>query len=402
MKEIRKVLRFLEERDLYPDIKVISSPPTPEVIINGRRVISFCSNNYLGLATNPKVIEANIEVTRKYGTGSGASRLVSGTLTIHKQLEEVIAEFKHTEEAIVFSTGYMANLGTITAVMDLINIGPSSFFKRRGVILSDQLNHASIIDGCRFSKAKVVVYEHSNMRNLESKLKRYKKRRTLIVTDGVFSMDGDIVSLPEIVELAREYNALVMVDEAHATGILGKDGAGTVEHFHLEGEIEIIMGTLSKALGGLGGYIAGNKELIKFLRVAIRAHVFTTAMPPGAAAGVIAAMEEIQNNPGLRDRLWKNAEHLRGGLKELGLNTLSSETQIVPVLIGEEKKAIEAARILFERGFFAPCIRWPAVPKNKARIRCTVMATHTEEQIDALLSAFGEIAHLCGPNIKSK
>ena len=392
MKEIENTLRVMEKRGLYPDIKVISSAPTPEVVIDGRRFILFCSNNYLGLATHPKVIEANIEATRKYGTGAGASRLVSGTLEIHKRLEEVVSEFKHTEDAMVFSTGYMANLGPIPAVMDLIDIGPISFFRRKGVILSDRLNHASIIDGCRFSNAKVIVYRHRDMKDLQSKLKKYKKKRKLIVTDGVFSMDGDIAPLPEIVRLAREYNALVMVDEAHAAGVLGEDGAGTIEHFHLEGKIEIVMGTFSKALGGLGGYVAGNKELIKFLRVAVRPYIFTTAMPPGTAAGIIAAIEEIQNNPALRSNLWKNAERLRDGLKGVGLSTLGSETQIIPVLIGKEKKAIEAARLLFERGFFAPCIRWPAVPKSEARIRCTVMATHTEEQIDALLSAFGKIA----------
>ena len=394
MKEIRNTLEAMEKQGLYPDIKVISSAPAAEVVIDGRRFILFCSNNYLGLATHPKIIEANIEATRKYGTGSGASRLVSGTLEIHKQLEAVVAELKHTEEAIVFPTGYMANSGGIPAVMDLIDIGPISFFKERGVILSDELNHASIIDGCRFSNAKVIVYKHRNMEDLQSKLKKYKKRRKLIVTDGVFSMDGDIAPLPEIVRLAREYNAMVMVDEAHATGVLGKDGAGTVEHFHLEGKVEIVMGTFSKALGGLGGYVAGNKGLIKFLRVAVRPYIFTTAMPPGTAAGIIAAIEEIRNNPALRSNLWKNAERLREGFKELGLDTLDSETQIIPVLVGEEKKAIEAATLLFERGFFAPCIRWPAVPKSKARIRFSVMATHTEEQIDALLSSFGEIAQL--------
>lgn len=394
MKEIRNILKTLEERGLYPDIKELSTGPTPEVIIDGRKFILFCSNNYLGLSTHPKVIEANIKATRKYGTGSGASRLVSGTLDIHRKLEKVIAKFKHTEDAIVFSTGYMANLGTIPAVMDLIDIGLTSVFRKKGVILSDQLNHASIIDGCRFSRAKVVVYKHRDMRDLQSKLKKYKKRRKLIVTDGVFSMDGDIAPLPKIVELAKEYDAMVMVDEAHATGVLGKNGAGTVEHFHLEGKVDIVMGTFSKALGGLGGYVAGSEELIKFLRVAVRPYIFTTAMPPGTAAGIIAAIEEIQNNPMLRANLWKNAEQLRKGLKGLGLNTLNSETQIIPVLIGSEEKAIEAANLLFERGFLAPCIRWPAVPKNMARIRCSVMATHTEEHIEALLSAFAEIIQI--------
>ena len=396
MEEIRKILRLIEDRGLYPEAKVISSAPTPEVMIRGKRVISFCSNNYLGLSVHPRVIEASIEAIRKYGTGSGSARWGSGTFKIHEELEKVIADFKRTEDAMVFSAGYMVNIGVIPAVMNLINFGPLSVFKSKGVILSDALNHASIIDGCKLSRAKVVVYKHKDMKDLEAKLKRYRRKRKLIVTDGVFSMDGDIAPLPQIVELAKKYNAMVMVDDAHATGVLGENGRGTAEHFHLEEEVDILMGTFSKALGAVGGYIAGDKDLIKFLRISARSYVFSAAMPPGVAGGLIAAFKEIQNNPGLRRKLWENASHLREGLKERGFDTLDSETPIVPVLIGKEEDAIKVSNLLFERGFFAFCVRWPAVPKGKARIRFTAMALHTEEQIEALLREMEKIGKEIG------
>ena len=316
--------------------------------------------------------------------------MASGTLAIHKELEKTIAEFKHTDDAMVFSAGYMANLGTIPAIMDLIEVVPLPF-KRRGIILSDELNHNSIIAGCKASNTRVVVYKHFDMKDLKSKLKKYRRKRKLIVIDGVFSMDGDIAPLPEIVKLAKEYNALMMVDEAHATGVLGENGAGTVEHFHLQGQVEILMGTFSKSLGGVGGYIAGDKDLIKFLRISAQPYIFSAAISPGVAAGVNAAFKEIQNNLTLRDNLWKNIKHLKNGLKELGFDTLGSETQIIPVLIGQEEKAMAMAKLLFEKGFFTLCSRWPVVPKNMARIRCSVMATHTEQQINSFLAALGEI-----------
>ena len=390
MKEIRDILRTIEERGFYPDVKTVCSGATPEVIIDGKKFILFSSNNYLGLSTHPKVIEASVNATQKYGTGAGASRLASGTLNIHKQLEQSIAELKQVDDAIVFSTGYMANLGTIPAIMDLIEIIPL-LFKRKGIILSDELNHNSIIAGCKASDTKVIVYKHLDMKDLKSKLRKYRRRRKLIVTDGVFSMDGDIAPLPEIVKLAKEYNALVMVDEAHATGVLGENGAGTVEHFHLQGQVDVVMGTFSKALGNLGGYVAGNKDLIKFLRISARPYIFSTAMPPGVAGGVIAAIKEIQDDPALRDNLWKNVRHLKDGFKNLGFNTLGSETQIIPVLIGEEKKAMTVNEMLFEKGFSTLCSRWPVVAKNMARIRCSVMATHTKQQIVSFLAAFEEI-----------
>lgn len=396
MKAITEILNALEEKKLYPDIQRVSSFPMPEIIINGRKILSFCSNNYLGLASHPKVIEASVEGVRKYGTGAGGSRMLSGNLEIHEQLERIVADFEGTEAAIVYSAGYMANLGTISAIMDLIDIGAPARLGKGGTIFSDELNHASIIDGCRFSQSQVVVYKHIDMDDLEYKLRKHRNNRKMIVTDGVFSMDGDIAPLPKVVELARIYDAIVMVDEAHATGVMGRTGRGTIEHFGVEGEVDLIMGTFSKALGAVGGYIAGSEELVKFLKISSRSYIFSAGMPPGVASGVIAAINEIKDNPSLRERLWENAELLRTGLQDIGFDTLKSETQIIPVLIGNETKAIEVANLLLEDGFFAPCVRWPAVPKNMARIRFTVMAPHTETQIKALLRELEKIGKMGG------
>jgi len=393
MKKIREVLGFINNHGLYPDVKIISSPSLPEVIINGKKVLSFCSNNYLGLAASEKLINGAIKTAREYGVGSGGSRLISGNLEIFQKLEQKLAEFKHSESAITFTAGYMANVGTIQAVMNPIEVKPLSFvFRTKNVVLSDELNHASIIDGCRLSKVRVVVYKHCDMEDLEKKLKKYRNWRKLIVTDGIFSMDGDITPLPDIVKLAKKYNALVMIDDAHATGILGKRGSGTAEHFDLDNEVDIKMGTLSKALGASGGYVAGSKELVDYLRVSARSYIFATAMSPIIAGAVLVAIQEAQDNNSLRDKLWRNTERLREGFKKLGYNTLNSQTPIIPVLIGDEEKAIKFAHMLFEKGFFAPCVRWPAVEKNKARIRFTVMSLHNDAQIDNLLDEFYKIA----------
>ncbi|MFH1202235.1 MAG: 8-amino-7-oxononanoate synthase [Candidatus Omnitrophota bacterium] len=397
MEEIKKILDFIDRVGLYPDIKAISGSATPEVVINGRKTLLFSSNSYLGIASSDKLKQAGIDAINKYGIGTAGARLLSGNLEIHVQVEKEIAKFKHCDDAIVFNTGYMTNVGAISAVMNLPKIGPSSFFKGTGIIFSDELNHASIIDGCKLSNASVIIYKHVDMKDLEGKLRWQRKRRKLIITDGVFSMDGDIAPLDKIAELAKKYKAMVMVDDAHATGVLGKNGSGTPEHFNLtQDDIDIMMGTLSKALAGAGGYVAGKKDLIRYLRVTSRPYIFSTSMPASNSAAVIAAIREIKDHPELIRRLWENANQLREGFKERGFNTLKSQSQIIPVLIGEEKKAIEAARILFERGFFAPCVRWPAVAKGQARIRFTVMASHSEHQINLLLDEFSKISKELG------
>lgn len=396
MKEIRKLLDYVDKHTLYPDIKVISGPSLPEVTIDGREITAFCSNNYLGLAYSKPLIEAAVKAAEEYGTGSSGSRLLSGNLKIFADLEKEIAAFKKSEDAITFIAGYMANVGTISAVSNVMKVNPFDFFRRRTVILSDELNHASIIDGCKLSEQKVVVYRHCDMDDLRNKLRKFNRRRKLIVTDSVFSMDGDIAPLPEIVRLARDYNAMVMVDDAHATGVLGKNGSGSAEHFNLDKEIDIKMGTLSKAVGSSGGYVAGSEELIRYLRIGARAYMFATAMSPISAGASLAAIREIQQNHQLRQRLWENATHLREGFKKIGFDTLTSETPIIPILIGDEEKAIKFAQTLFERGFLAPCVRWPAVEKGKARIRCTVMSPHTPKQIDAFLNQCQKIGRELG------
>ena len=391
--KIKELLNFLDRENLYPEIKIVESNE-PETIVNGKKVLLFCSLNYLGLANHPKVQRAAIEAIQKCGLGSGGARLVSGNYELHQALERKIAELKKEEAALIFQSGYVTNIGVIPALLNLPKIGPFSFFKEKGAIFSDELNHMSVIDGIKLTKAEVVIYKHCDTADLEKKLKKYQDWPKLIITDSVFSMDGDIAPLPQIVELAKKYQAMTMIDEAHATGILGGNGGGATDYFHLQGEIDVVMGTLSKAIGCLGGYIAGSKDLIKYLMVAARPSMFSVAIPPSIAAAAIAAIEEIQLNSELRKKLWENVEYLRGNLQKLRFDTLNSQTPIIPILIGEEKKAIEFAELLFKREIYAPCIRWPAVPKGKARIRFIVMAPHTKEQINKLLNVCQEIGRL--------
>jgi len=394
MDYIERILNYVDSHNLYPDLRIIQGGAEPEVMVDGKKVLMFSSNNYLGLATHPKVIEAAIGVIKKYGVGSDGSRMLSGNLQVHRDFELAIAKFKGGEDAIVWPTGYSANVGAITAIMDPPKVGSQDFWQKRGVIISDELNHASIIDGCRMSRQKVVVYKHRDISDLEGKLKRYKGRRKLVVTDGVFSMDGDIAPLDKIVPLCKKYNAILMIDEAHSTGMLGKNGRGTSEHFGLKPvkDIDIVLGTCSKALASTGGFVVGSKELIRYLRVTSRSYIFSTAMTPAASASLVAALDVIETNPGIRKKMWENVEYMRNGFNKLGFNTLTSETQIIPILIGSEENAIKLTRKLFNKGIFGPCVRWPAVEKGKARIRFTVMATHTQDQINYLLKSCGEIA----------
>lgn len=388
MDKINNILAYIEKNDLYPDLRIIDGGAEPEVMIEGKKVLMFSSNNYLSLSTHPKVVRAAVEATEKYGTGSGGSRLLSGNLAIHRQLEERLVSFKGGEDGIVWPTGYSTNVGTISAIMNMVKISASSIFEKKGTILSDELNHASIIDGCKMSKQDIVVYKHVDMNDLENKLKKTKKNRKLIVTDGVFSMDGDIAPLDNISYLAKKYGALTMVDEAHATGVLGARGKGTLEHFNLNpiSDITIVMGTLGKALGSEGGYVIGSKNLVRYLRVASRSYMFSTAMTPAASAAAIAAIDVIESEPIWRNRLLENTEYMRNLFKTAGFDTLTSQTQIIPILMGDESRAIQFSRKLFEEGIFGPCVRWPAVEKKKARVRFTVMSSHTKKQIDTLVN----------------
>jgi len=388
MEKIGKLLKYVDDHNLYPDLRIIQGSATPEVVIDGKKVLMFSSNNYLSLSIHPKVIQAAVDATKKYGTGSGGSRLLSGNLEIHRELEEKIAEFKGGEDAIVLPSGYSTNIGVISAIMNVMKVSGISLLSSKGIVISDQLNHASIIDACKLAGQKTEVYKHLDLKDLEKKLKKYKRKRKLIITDGVFSMNGDIAPLDKISILAKKYNAITMVDEAHSTGMLGKNGRGTLEYFNLKPtkDIDIVMGTLSKALGSSGGFVVGSKRLIKYLRIASRSYMFSTAITPASSATVTEALKVIQDEPEWREKLWSNSCYIREKFQQMGYDTLGSQTQIIPIMIGTDENAIKFSRLLFENNTFAPCVRWPAVEKNKARIRFTVMATHTKEQMDNLLS----------------
>jgi glycine C-acetyltransferase len=379
------MLDAIKERNLFRRLRSIQGAQAPRVQVDGREAVLLCSNNYLGLAEHPALQEAAVQALEHYGCGAGASRSVSGTMELHRNLEERIARFKGSEAALIFSTGYMANIGLLTA---LVGAGD--------LIVSDELNHASIVDGCRLSKAEVWVYRHRAMDHLETLLKRSTHHRRLIVTDGVFSTEGSIAPLPEIRQLADRYGALMMVDDAHATGVLGQGGRGTAEHFGIQGRIEIQMGTLGKALGGFGAYVAGTQALIDYLVNCCRPFIYTTALPPAVAAMALAALRIVEEEPQRRARLWENAAYFRKGMQEMGFDLGRSETPICPVLIGDNALTMEADRRLMAKGVFAQGIRPPSVPAQGARLRTTLMATHTTEDLDYALHCFQEVGEELG------
>jgi 8-amino-7-oxononanoate synthase len=384
MKYISDELNKIKESGLYRELNILESPQGPHVKIKGRTYISFCSNNYLGLANHPEITKAVEDAVKKYGWGAGASRLVSGNMKLHKTLEDEISEFKKKEAAIVFPTGYMANIGTICS---LVSSGD--------LVICDRLNHASIIDGCRLSGADFRVYPHRDVGKLENILKKstgYPHK--LIITDTIFSMDGDIAPLPDIVRIAHEYNAMVMVDEAHGTGVFGKNGRGVVEHYNLDEEVKIIMGTLSKAVGCLGGFVSGNSDLISYLRNKARTFMYTTALPPAACAASIAGIKLIRKDHSLRESLWRNVRYVRERLKLLNLSIISSESPIIPIMIGGAKKAVDVSEFLFERGILIPAIRPPTVPIESSRLRITVMSTHTKDDLEKLLDVLRAVQYL--------
>jgi len=370
-------IQNLKNIDLYRKLKLVQGSQGSCVSISGKKVILLCSNNYLGLANHPSIKKAANKAIKEFGCGSGASRLISGTMKLHSELEKKIALFKNTNSALVFNSGYHANIGTLSALM-----------KKRDIVFCDELNHASIIDGCRLSGAEIAIYPHKDMGALERHLKKskgYKKR--LIVTDSVFSMDGDIAPLPDIVFLAKKYSALTMVDDAHATGVFGKNGKGITEHFNLSSnEVDIQMGTFGKALGSFGAYIAGNNELIDYLINRARSFIYTTALPPAVPAASLAAIEMIQSKPDLRKKLWKNVDYFKKGLKKRGFENINSQSQIIPIIIGNSKKVVMASEYLFNKGVFVVGIRPPAVPRKKERLRITIMSSHTRKDLDSALN----------------
>ena len=370
-----------EQQHLLRNLVRLDSAQGPRVTVDGKLVVLLCSNNYLGIAEHPALKQAACAALERYGSGSGASRLVSGNTELHEELERRIAAFKGSESAILFNSGYAANTGVIPAVAG-----------EGDLVLSDRLNHASIIDGCRLSRARTEVFRHRDMDHLETLLRSNTTApRKLIVTDGVFSMDGDIAPLPDLVTLAERYHAILMVDDAHATGVLGKQGRGTAEHFGLEGRVHIQMGTLGKALGSFGAYVTGARDVVRYLLNTCRSYMFSTSLPAAVCAASIAALDVVVSEPWRREKLWDNRNRLAHGLAFLGVSTAPSATPILPLLVGSSDQALRASQEAFTQGIFATAIRPPTVPDGSARLRATVMATHSEEDIDQAVRIFGKL-----------
>ena len=371
-------LEQLRQQGLFRPLRVLGAAQDTETVVDGKKVLNLSSNNYLGLTTHPKLKAAMVEATQKWGAGSGAVRTIAGTMSVHEELEQRLAEFKHTAASLVLQSGFTANLGVL-----------QSMVKEGDVIISDELNHASIIDGIRLSKAERSIFKHRDLDDLERHLEKHRDKRVkLVVSDGVFSMDGDIAPLKGIVERAEAFGALVMVDDAHASGVLGKNGRGTVNHFGLDGRVDLQIGTLSKAIGVLGGYVAGARAVRDFLIHRARPFLFSTSHPPGVAAACIAAIDVLLTEPERIDRLWKNTARFKDGLRRLGFETGASETPITPVIVGKGSVAMELSDRLFQMGVFAQGIGYPTVPEGRARIRTIVTSAHSEAQLDTALEAF--------------
>ena len=374
-------LESLKQQGLYRKLRVLEGRPEAHTTFDHRSVVNLSSNNYLGLTTHPKLIKAAEDAVAKYGVGSGAVRTISGTMEMHMELERRLAKFKHVESVVVFQSGFAANAGTVAAVLT-----------KEDVIISDELNHASIIDGARLSKATIKVFPHKNVdaaRNILKDLPADQKK--ILITDGVFSMDGDLGSVPELCGLAEEYNAIMMVDDAHASGVFGKNGSGTVDHFKCHGRVDIQVGTLSKAIGVLGGYVAGSKTLIEFLYHRARPFLFSTSHPPAVTAACLAALDILETEPQWIERLWDNTRFFKAGLEKLGFNTGLSQSPITPVIVGQAATAAKMSDALFERGVFAQSIGFPTVARDKARLRTIVAATHTKEDLQYALDTFGKV-----------
>ncbi|MFD1735069.1 glycine C-acetyltransferase [Bacillus salitolerans] len=381
-------LEDLKSKGLYNVIDPLESPNGPMIKIEGKELINLSSNNYLGLATDARLKEAAEKALERYGVGAGAVRTINGTLKVHVELEEKIAEFKQTEAAIAYQSGFMCNMAAISAVMD-----------KEDAILSDELNHASIIDGCRLSRAKIIRFNHSDMNDLRTKAKEAKEsgqyKKLMIITDGVFSMDGDVANLPEIVKIAEEFDIMTYVDDAHGSGVLGK-GAGTVKHFGLQEKVDFQIGTLSKAIGVVGGYVAGKQNLIDWLKVRSRPFLFSTSLTPADVAASKRAIEILQESTELHDKLWENGNYLKKGLKELGFVIGESETPITPCIIGDESKTQQFSKRLNDEGVYAKSIVFPTVPKGTGRVRNMPTAAHTKEMLDRAIAIYEKVGKEMG------
>ncbi len=384
---IQQEIENLQAQGLYNRIRTIGSPQGAWLIVDGKRVLNFCSNNYLGLANHPDIVNAARKSVDTMGMGPAAVRSIAGTMTLHVELEKRLAAFKGVEAAITFQSGFTANLATIPALVG-----------KEDVIFSDRLNHASIIDGARLSGAKIIPYEHNDVNSLEEQIKTNlsQYRRALIVTDGVFSMDGDIAPLPAIYEVAQKYDILLMVDDAHGEGVLGNGGRGIVDHFGLHGKVDVEVGTMSKAFGVVGGVVAGKSVIIEWLRQRGRPFLFSSAVTVPDAAACLAAIDLLEDSTQLVDRLWSNAKYFKEEMVKLGFNTGASETPITPIMLGEAKLAQQFSRELFEEDVFAMALGYPTVPQGKARIRVMISASHSQDDLNKGLEAFGKVGRKLG------
>ena len=379
-------LDALKAQGLYRRLRVLDDRQAARTTIDGREVVNLSSNNYLGLTTHPRLKERALAALDQLGVGTGSVRTIAGTMAIHMELERRLAAFKNTEAAVVFQSGFAANAGTVAAIL-----------AKEDFVISDELNHASIIDGARLSRATIKVFPHRDIDAARTILRDLPAGpRKLLITDGVFSMDGDLGALPELCALAEEYGCIMMVDDAHASGVFGKNGRGTIDHFGLHGRVDVQVGTLSKAIGALGGYVAGNKNLIEFLHHRGRPFLFSTSHPPSVVATCLAALDVLLEEPELIDRLWSNTKFFKAGLTRLGFNTGASESPITPVIAGEAPKAMTLSDRLFEEGVFAQGIGFPTVARDKARVRTIVMATHTREDLQFALDAFAKVGRELG------
>jgi 8-amino-7-oxononanoate synthase len=370
---------------VYPYFKKIESAQGPVVMIEGKKKVVICSNNYLGLTGHPKVKEASIEAIKKYGTSCTGSRFLNGTNDLHEKVERKFSRFIGKESCILFTTGHHSNLGAISTLVG-----------KNDIVLTDKLDHASIIDGCRLALGEMVRFRHNDMQDLERQLARYPDRGKLIVVDGVFSMEGDITNLPEIVRLARAFGARIMVDDAHSLGVLGDTGRGTAEHFGLESEVDIIMVTASKSLASIGGFIAGREEVIHYIKHLARSLIFTASLPPASVAAIDASLDIIDEEPERRENLWRNTHKMKEGFKTIGFNTGNSNSPIIPIIVGEDMKAFQMCRMLFDAGVFTSPVVSPAVPEGGAIIRTSYMATHTTGQLDFVLDTFEHVGKQLG------
>src|SRR4029077_8563331 len=379
-------LDALKEQKLYRNLRILEDEQKAHTTFDHRSVVNLSSNNYLGLTTHPRLREAALKATETFGVGSGSVRTIAGTMEIHMELERRLAEFKKVEKVVVFQSGFAANAGTVSAI-----------FGKEDVVISDELNHASIIDGCRLSRATIKVFPHKDVDAARRIIKDLPAgQRKLLITDGVFSMDGDLGPLPGLCELAEETGCIMMVDDAHASGVFGKNGRGTIDHFGMHGRVDIQVGTLSKAVGALGGYVAGSKALIEFLYHRARPFLFSTSHPPAVAAACIAAIDVLEQEPQIIERLWDNTRFFKSGLETLGFNTGASRSPITPVIVGEGALAMKLSDRLFQEGVFAQGIAFPTVARDKARVRTIVTATHTRDELQFALDVFAKVGREIG------